>query len=120
MEIIKGNLYKSKNLDLVVMASGQVKGSAFYGQVVIDGDYSKGHFSEMWAIPCFEPYSAEIILKEVIDFSKVQFLEMNDGEIVLARGIDDKNTFAGVKIETGYFNCFDKSEVKRVVTPNFK
>jgi hypothetical protein len=119
MEIIKGNLYRSKDLGVIVMAEERVGENTFSGQVVVDGDYSKGHFSNMWAISGFQPYSAEIILKEVIDFSKVQFLEMNDGEIMLTNGKHNDNRFFAISSKSGFEKCYAKSDVKRVVTPNF-
>ena len=119
MEIVKGNLYKSKEKDLIVMAEKETRDSAFSGQVVVDGLWVKGHYSEDWSKDCFEPYSAEIILKEVIDFSKVQFLEMNDGEIVLTSGNTDGLLFSGHTINDYKYITPFKSDVKKVVTPNF-
>jgi hypothetical protein len=120
MEIIKGNLYKSKDTGVIVMAEQKLGENNFSGQVVIDGDYIKGYFSNMWAIHVFQPYSAEIIIKEVIDFSKVQFLEMSNGDIVFASGNSSGDRFTATNLTVPYFQFYNKSDVKRVVTPNFK
>jgi hypothetical protein len=120
MEIIKGNLYKSKDTGVIVMAEQRLGENNFSGQVVIDGDYSKGYFSNMWAIHMFQPYSAEITIKEVIDFSKVQFLEMSNGDIVLTDGNQVEKIFYGLNTKKAHWRSFFKSDVKRVVTPNFK
>jgi hypothetical protein len=122
MEIIKGKLYKSKISELVVMATeNKIDATLFFGVVIDSSDQDEiGFFSDSCVSSSFEPYSAEIIIKEVIDFSKVQFVEMNDGEIVFGRGDNDKKTFAGVNIATNIYDCFEKSDVKKVVTPNFK
>jgi hypothetical protein len=53
----------------------------------------------------FEPYSVEIILKEVIDFSKIQFVEMNDGEVLLANGNNYDHLFYGINLQ----NCNGKN-----------
>jgi hypothetical protein len=121
MEIIKGNLYRSKDNGLVVMASTKLNENVFSGQVVVgDESHRKGKFSTAWIKDAFQPYSAEIIIKEVIDFSKVQFVELNDGEVVLTDGIEKFDNFLAVNLKTGNYNAFEKSEAKRVVTPNFK
>jgi hypothetical protein len=120
MEIIKGNLYVSKDLGVIVMAEQRVGENTFSGQVVVDGGYVKGFFSDNWSIRKFEPYSAEIILKEVIDFNKVQFVEMNSGDIVLTRGISDEYTFSCISVKTGIFCTWIKEKAKRVVTPKFE
>ena len=120
MEIIKGKLYRSKDFGVIVMAEQILKENTFSGQVVVDGDYSRGHFSKIWAISQFEPYSAEIILKEVIDFGKVQFLEMNDGKIVLTDGIEGKTGFVGTYLSKIFFQSFEKLDIKRVVTAKFE
>jgi hypothetical protein len=121
MEIVKGNLYKSTTTSLVVMADEQQNRSCFSGQVIIgDGSERVGTFEKSWAISGFEPYSAEIIIKEVIDFSKVQFLEMESGEIVLTDGNHVEKIFYGLNIKKAHWRSFFKSDVKRVVTPNFK
>jgi len=120
MEIIKGNLYESKDLEVIVMANQREGESTFSGQVVVDGGYVKGFFSDNWSIRKFEPYSAEIILKEIIDFSKVQFLEMNSGDIVLTRGISDEYTFSCINVKTGIFCTWIKEKAKQVVTPKFE
>jgi hypothetical protein len=121
MEIIKGNLYKSKDTGVIVMAEQKLGENNFSGQVVIDGDYVKGYFSNMWAIHIFQPYSAEIIIKEVIDFSKVQFLEMASGEILFTNGNHKETSFCGTRVVDGYFlEWWKKDSVKKIVTPNFK
>ena len=120
MEIIKGNLYESKNLGVIVMAEQRLGENTFSGQVVVDGDYNKGHFSNMWAISCFQPYSAEITIKEVIDFNKVQFVEMNSGDIVLTNGKYNDFIFEAMKISDPIITTWRKDSVKRVVTPKFE
>jgi hypothetical protein len=120
MEIIQGNLYESKDLEVIVMANQREGESTFSGQVVVDGGYVKGFFSDNWSIRKFQPYSAEIILKEVIDFSKVQFLEMNDGGVVLGSGNHSGDRFSATSLKVPYFQFYDKSEAKKVVTPKFE
>jgi hypothetical protein len=122
MKIVKGNLYKSKDNGLVVMAEAQQNEDCFSGQVVGgDESYKKGKFSTAWNKDVFQPYSAEIIIKEVIDFSKVQFVELNDGDVVLANGIHEEDTFAGVLVSNGRFSSvWSKDFAKRVVTAKFQ
>jgi hypothetical protein len=90
-----------------------------FSGVIIDGNYQKGYYSIAWVINEFEPYSAEIILKEVIDFSKVQFLEMNSGDIVLTNGKYSDFIFEAMKISDPIIIIWRKDSVKRVVTPKF-
>ena len=122
MEISKGNLYKSNLTGLVVMACEKTGEKSFSGQVIIDDIAQQlGTIEEKWDINYFQPYSAEIILKEVIDFSKVQFLEMASGEILLTNGNHKETNFCGTRVVDGYFlEWWKKDSVKRVVTPNFK
>jgi hypothetical protein len=121
MEIIKGKLYKHPKTGLVVMASTKLNEEVFSGQVVVgDESHGKGKFSTAWNKDGFQPYSAEIIIKEMIDFSKVQFLEMNDGEIVLTDGESRDDKFDALNLKTARFGMFKKADAKRVVTPNFK
>jgi hypothetical protein len=121
MEIIKGNLYKSKTSDLIVMAEEEKNEFFFSGQVVVGyGDGEKGKFSIGWIKEAFQPYFSEITIKEVIDFSKVQFLELNDGKIVFANGLNKEEKFIGTDLKTGRSLCFHKSEAKRVVTAKFE
>jgi hypothetical protein len=122
MEIVKGQLYKAKTSELVVMASGeQICGINFSGQVVVGDEHdSVGEYSAFWDIRNFEPYSAEIIIKEVIDFSKVQFLEMNDGEIVFTSGVQIENQFFSTNIKTAERRRYEKSDVKKVVNAKFE
>jgi hypothetical protein len=120
MEIIKGNLYKSKN-GVVVMAIEKQENDCFSGQVIVGNEKCvKGFFSDTWAIDAFQPYSAEIIIKEVIDFSKVQFIEMESGDVVLSDGDERNDKFVAVNIKTSKILLLEKSEAKRVVTANFK
>jgi hypothetical protein len=119
MKIIKGNLYKSKT-GLIVMAEAQQKEDCFSGQVIIGDDQEQvGNYEKIWAISYFKPYSAEIIIKEVIDFSKVQFVEMNDGSVVLTDGLSGGEGFTAVDIKKVSHKYYEKSDVKKVVTPNF-
>jgi hypothetical protein len=120
MEIIKGNLYKSKDDVVFVLAEKKTDETHFAGIVVKNGFYPKGYYSKDFTIDLFEPYSAEIILKEVIDFSKVQFLEMHDGEIVLTSGQHDDDIFYCNYVSNCKYNTCYKNHAKRVVTPNFK
>ena len=121
MEIIKGNLYKVKNSKLVVLAYLIRREDLFSGTVIIeDSGYKKGDYQTDWIIDNFEPYSAEITIKEVIDFNKVQFVEMNSGDIVLTRGISDEYTFSCISVKTGIFCTWIKEKAKRVVTPKFE
>jgi hypothetical protein len=121
MEIIKGNLYKSKIGELVVMAEKEKNEFFFSGQVVVGyGDGEKGKFSIGWIKEAFQPYSAEIIIKEVIDFSKVQFIEMHDGEVVFASGNHSGDRFTATSLKVSHFQFYEKSEAKRVVTPKFE
>jgi hypothetical protein len=121
MEIVKGQLYKSKTTRLVVMAERKQNEKCFSGQVIIGDDVDEvGAINKIWDITKFEPYSAEIILKEVIDFSKVQFVEMNSGDIVLTNGKYSDFIFEAMKISDPIITTWRKDSVKRVVTPNFK
>jgi hypothetical protein len=121
MEIIKGNLYKNPKTGLVVMAEKRQSKDGFSGQVIIgDKGWKKGMFFDNFGISYFQPYSAEIIIKEVIDFSKVQFVEMASGEVVISDGDERNDKFVGVNLKTAKFEAFKKSEAKRVVTPKFE
>jgi hypothetical protein len=102
------------------MAEAQQNEDRFSGQVIIGDDNEQvGDFQKSWIISSFEPYPAEITIKKVIDFSKVQFVEMNNGDIVLARGISDEYTFSCINVKTGIFCTWIKEKAKRVLTPNF-
>jgi hypothetical protein len=123
MEIIKGNLYKNPKTGLVVMADKKQNDACFSGQVIIGDEWwEKGMISVRFGSSCFQPYSAEIIIKEVIDFSKVQFIEMESGEVVFVTGTCfNEDSFAGYNIKGADFKAFWlKSEAKRVVTPKFE
>jgi len=120
MEIIKGNLYRTEKTDVIVIAQENSKNNTFSGTVIGGNSYGLGHYSKCWAVSAFQPYSAEIIIKEVIDFSKVQFLEMKDGDVVLTDGIERNGNFVAVNLKTSKHQAFEKSDVKKVVTANFK
>ena len=120
MEIVKGKLYKTEKSDIIIIAEGNSKNNTFSGTVIGGKSYGIGYYSQDWAASQFQPYSAEITIKEIIDFSKVQFLEMNDGKIVFANGLNKEESFIGTDLKTGRSLCFYKSEAKRVVTPTFK
>jgi hypothetical protein len=113
MKIIKGNLYKSSSD--CVLATKSTDERLFCGVDISDGD-----FRTDWITDAFQPYSAEIIIKEVIDFSKVQFVEMASGEVVISDGDERNDKFVGVNLKTAKFEAFKKSEAKRVVTPKFE
>ena len=120
MEIVKGQLYKQKTSALVVMANNKESEEGFSGQVIIPSKYyKKGYYADGWNIEAFQPYSAEIIIKEVIDFSKVQFIEMASGEVVITDGEERDDKFDALNLKTARFEAFKKSEAKRVVTANF-
>jgi hypothetical protein len=120
MEIIKGNLYKSKTSDVIVIAEENSKNNTFSGTSIGGKSYGIGYYSKCWAASQFQLYFSEITIKEVIDFSKVQFLELNDGKIVFANGLNKEEKFIGTDLKTGRSLCFHKSEAKRVVTPKFE
>jgi hypothetical protein len=120
MEIIKGQVYRTEKADVIVIAEENSKNNTFSGTVIGGKSYGIGHYSKCWAASQFQLYSAEIIIKEVIDFSKVQFLEMHDGKIVFANGLNKEEKFIGTDLKTGRSLCFHKSEAKRVVTAKFE
>ena len=120
MEIVKGKLYKTEKSDIIIIAEGNSKNNTFSGTVIGGKSYGIGYYSQDWAISQFQPYSAEITIKEIIDFSKVQFLEMASGEVVISDGDERNDKFVGVNLKTAKFEAFNKSEAKRVVTPTFK
>ena len=120
MEIIKGNLYKSKNNRVIVLAEESSNNDCFSGTVIRGELYNLGHYSTVWATELFRPYSAEIIIKEVIDFSKVQFVELNDGTVLLTTGNHEDGRFYANNTRTGILAFPFKEEVKRVVTAKFK
>jgi hypothetical protein len=120
MEIIKGQVYRTEKADVIVIAEENSKNNTFSGTVIGGKSYGIGHYSQCWAASRFQPYSAEIIIKEVIDFSKLQFLEMHDGEVVFSDGDERNDKFVGVNIKTSKIILLHKSEAKRVVTPKFE
>ena len=121
MKIIKGKLYKSKMSELVVMADEDINIDVFSGTVINKSrPYDAGEFRKDWITDAFKPYSAEIIIKEVIDFSKVQFVEMESGEIVFASGNHSGDRFTATSLKVSHFQFYDKSEAKKVVTPKFE
>jgi hypothetical protein len=122
MEIIKGNLYKSITTSLVVMANESTVNSKFSATVIIsDSVHEKGESLNNWWPIAFQPYSAEIIIKEVIDFSKVQFVEMASGEILLTNGKNTTTSFCATRVDDCYYlEYWKKDSVKKVLTPNFK
>ena len=93
-----------------------------FSAVVILGNefHEKGKFCNDFVVEAFEPYDAEIIIKEVIDFSKVQFVEMASGDVVLTNGKYNDFIFEAMKISDPIITTWRKDSVKRVVTPNFK
>jgi hypothetical protein len=121
MKIIKGNLYNSKISELVVIANEDINENRFSGTAINKTEaFEVGEYSINWAIDLFQPYSAEIIIKEVIDFSKVQFVEMESGEIVFASGNHSGDRFTATSLKVSHFQFYDKSEAKKVVTPKFE
>jgi len=64
MEIIQGNLYKSKDDVVFVLAEKKTSETHFAGIVVKNGFYKKGYYSKDFTIDLFEPYDAELIVKE--------------------------------------------------------
>ena len=123
MEIIKGKLYKSKISELVVIANEDINENRFSGTAIKKTEaFEVGEYGNSFDKKYFQPYSAEIIIKEVIDFSKVQFVEMESGEIVFVTGICfNEDSFAGYNIKGADFKAFWlKSEAKRVVTAKFE
>jgi hypothetical protein len=120
MEIIKGQLYRSKISELVVMADEDINKKLFSGTAIKKSKSCEvGQYCDSWDKNLFQPYDAEIIIKEVIDFSKVQFVEMNDGSIILVNRFSTEEYFWGLSIYDRVFNNFKKEDVKKVVTPNF-
>jgi hypothetical protein len=120
MEIIKGQLYRTEKADLIVIAEENSKNNTFSGTVIGGKSYDIGHYSKCWAASQFQLYSAEIIIKEVIDFSKVQFIEMASGEVVITDGEERDDKFDALNLKTARFEAFKKSEAKRVVTAKFE
>jgi hypothetical protein len=64
MEIVKLKTYKSIETDLVVLVTEDL-GDFFSGVVIIGDDEEKvGTYEYKWNIDAFEPYDAELIVKE--------------------------------------------------------
>jgi hypothetical protein len=45
---------------------------------------------------------------------------MHDGEVVFASGNHSGDRFTATSLKVSHFQFYEKSEAKRVVTPNFK
>jgi len=64
MEIVKLKTYKSIETDLVVLVTEDL-GDFFSGVVIFGDDEEKvGTYEYKWNIDAFEPYDAELIVKE--------------------------------------------------------